>query len=446
MQYFSSIIVLLSLAVLLGVSAMMVSKKMIRGESARKLVHVGMGLICLTFPWLFTSVMPVFVLAGIAVISILILRMTKLRRTIGASLFSVNRLSVGELIFPLAVAWLFALSHRHESHSILFYTIPILLLTFADTVGALVGTKLGNRIYTTAAGKKSLEGSLAFFVAAFACTFIPLAIYTNYEPHHISCIALTIALLMTAVEGISGMGMDNILIPIGSYFLIDYYTEMSTQSLWIRVICMLSLLLLMLWTCKKHIMNGGAILTGAIFCFTAFMLGSWLCFCACMILFVRHMMTIHKIPEEQKHTLSIDTILAISAPALVWLTLSKQSLIEKNIGETFFILSLAITIALLHAGTEKFLSHGGSLSIRCILKSAVMSAVVGCLCYPLVSLTSFGYILISNTILSALSSVIFYQTRSSGIPTLNDWIILCIITAVSTAILFYSHGYYFTNI
>lgn len=440
------IAVLAALGALLGISAMMVNKGKICGESARKMVHVGMGMICLTFPWLFKESFPVFVLAGIAVVSILLIRMTKLRSSLGASLFSVKRLSVGELIFPIAVAWLFALNHTNDKQSAVFYTIPLLLLTLADTVGAIAGTRFGKRIYLTASVKKSVEGSLAFFVTAYLCTFIPLLLFTNYEMYHISFIALTVALFITAVEGISGIGMDNLLIPIGSYFLLEYYTNMSTESLWLRVITMVLLMLFLIWTRKKHSLNGGAILTAVIMCFVAFMLGSVFCLVACLLIFTRHLMVIQKIPVDQKHKHSIDTMLAISLPAITWLTLGENALIEKNISETFFILSLAVTIALLHAGTHKFLTQGAPLTKLCLVTSGGMTAIVTILCYPLLPFSNFIFIFFSTTIVSAICAGIFYRIRSTGVPTLNDWLILCIITGISTTILFYSHAYYYTNI
>ncbi|MGJ8657408.1 MAG: hypothetical protein ACSHX6_13245 [Akkermansiaceae bacterium] len=402
-------------------------------------------MICISFPWLFDSSFPVVILAMIAVFSIFLIRITRLRTSLGASLFSVKRLSVGELIFPMAVAWLFAMYLVNDQQSAVFYTIPLLLLTLADTVGAIAGTRFGKLIYQTASGKKSVEGSIAFFFTAYACTFLPLFFFTDLTAIHITFISLTVTLFITAVEGISGMGMDNLLIPIGSYFLLDYYIEMSTQSLWLRVMIMAALMLLLIWTRKKHELNGGALLTAALLCFVSLMLGGSICLIACLMIFSRHLLAIQKIPSEQRHTHSIDTILAISIPALTWLTLGKHHIIPENIGRSFFIVSLAITIGMLHAGTHKFLTHG-SITHRCLLKSVIMSIVTVSICYPLLAPPSFIFILSGTIILSGLCSFIFYQLRSSGVPVLNDWVSLCIITGVSTSILYYCHAYYYPNI
>lgn len=421
-------------------------KEKIGAESARKMVHVGMGMICMTFPWLFDDSQPVLILAGLAVVSILIIRVSRLKSSLGASLFSVKRLSVGELIFPIAVAWLFTLNIANEKHTVIYYTIPLLLLTLADTVGAIAGTKFGKRIYLTASGKKSVEGSLAFFIVAFVCTSVPLLIFTDYTILQIVLVASTVGLFITAVEGISGMGMDNLLIPIGSYFLLDYYTNVPEQSLWIRVISMVTIMLLLIWTRHKHSLNGGAVLTAALLCFVALMLGGVFCFVACMVIFTRHLIAISKIPVEQKHKHSIDTVLAISVPAMTWLTLGKNSLIEENMSKVFFILSLAITIAFLHAGTQKFLTNQATIPFKCLLKSILLSAVVSSLCYPFLPLSSFVFIFICTAFLGAISTVIFYKIRTSGVPTLIDWTLLCILTGISSTLIYHSHVYYFTRI
>lgn len=438
-------IVLIALTLLLGLSAILVNKGKIGGESARKLVHVGMGMICITFPWLFRSSFPVVILAATAVLSIFLIRFTRLRVSLGASLFSIKRLSVGELIFPIAVAWLFAMHIANDQPSAVFYTIPLLLLTLADTAGAIAGTRFGKVIYQTASGKKSVEGSIAFFFTAYVCTFLPLLFFTDLTTIHITFISLTVTLFITAVEGISGMGMDNLLIPIGSYFLLDYYIGMSALSLWLRVMTMAILILLLIWTRKKHELNGGALLTAALLCFISLMLGGPFCLAACLLIFSRHLLAIHKIPSPQRHKHSIDTILAISIPALTWLTLGKNHIISENLGRSFFIVSLAVTIAMLHAGAHKFLTRK-SITSRCILKSIIMSIVTVSICYPLLTRPSFIFILSGTIILSGLSSTIFYRLRNSGTPVLNDWIILCIITGISTSILYYCHAYYYPSV
>lgn len=436
------IIVITSLLLLLSASKWMMKKKFIGGENARKTVHLGMGVICLSFPFLFNDPLPVWILAGIAVTSILGVKVTNLRSSIGLSLFSVKRLSIGELIFPIAVAWLFTLNISTEKHTAIYYTIPLLLLTLADTMGAIAGTRFGQIIYRTASGKKSIEGSLAFLITALICTFTPLFLYTEFNTLHIILIALTVALLTTALEGISGMGMDNLLIPIGSYFLLEYYTNISTPSLTLRLVCMLLLTLLLIWTRNKHHMNGGALITAALLCFISLMLGGPLCLTACLFILIRHILALKKLPQNLHHTHSIDTILAISVPAITWLTLGKKLIIEPHLGQTFFIISLAITIAMLHAGTQKIIHSETNQKKSFILKSTCMAACIASLTYPLLTNSEFLFILLTLTLICPFCSALYFKIRSRGLPSIFDWITLSTITGSSTSIIYFSYVHY----
>ena len=150
--------VLLALGVLIpGVKALR-ARGAIEPETARKLVHLGMGMVCLTLPWIFQEIWPAWVLAGIAVTALVSLRcVTLLRREIGGVLHDVNRASLGEIYFPLGVAVVFTLSFGET----LRFVIPVALLTFADAAGALVGKRWGRRKFETLEGEKSVEGSLA---------------------------------------------------------------------------------------------------------------------------------------------------------------------------------------------------------------------------------------------------------------------------------------------
>ena len=441
--------VLASLILMMKFCSLLAIQRSISAEGARKLVHVSMGMMCLSFPWIFQETQAVVILASIAVLGIILIRTTQLRDQLGVSLFSVKRLSIGELVFPIAVAWLFTMYKSGSHSSAVYYTIPLLLLTLADTIGAIAGTKFGKVIYKTASAQKSVEGSIAFFVTAYTCTFIPLLLFTDQDVVHITLISLILTLFMTAVEGISGMGMDNLLIPIGSYFLLDFYSTIEPHLLWWRVILIVSILGVLIWTRKKHNLNGGTVLTASLLCFISSMLGGIYCLLACLFIFLRHIMAVKNIlSEQQRHTHSLDTILSISVPAMTWLTLGNIQSITHELGCIFFILSLAITIGMLHAGTHKFTSTYTHITLKSLVKSIVLTGLLATLCYPLTSHTpqAFSFLFILCIICSGLCAAIFHTLRSEGEPRWSDWVLLCLLTATSTTIIYYSYGHYYPSI
>ena len=146
------------------------TRRAVAPETVRKALHGLMGGVALTLPWVFDAFWPVAVLAGLSVALMLaVRRVPLLRRHVGGVLHGVGRRSYGEVCFPVAVCALFALSGGGG----LSYTIPLLLLTLADSAAALVGVRLGRTRYATLDGFKSGEGSLAFFLVALPCVLVP---------------------------------------------------------------------------------------------------------------------------------------------------------------------------------------------------------------------------------------------------------------------------------
>jgi len=428
-------VVLFSLTLLLGASSLSVNKGWISGESARKLVHVGMGCICMIFPWLFDSALPVQILGGIAVILIFTIRASRLRSSLGSSLFTVQRLSIGELLFPIAVAWLFTL-YKVNQVTAVYYVIPLLLLTLADTAGAIFGTRIGKRIYKTSSGTKSVEGSIAFFLTAFLCTIIPLCFFTSHELSHIVFAAFAVALFFTLVEGACGAGLDNLLIPVGAYFLLIYYLEQSSESLWLKAVVLFLILLLFILTRTKHSLNGGASLSACLLCFISFTMGGVYCLAASLLLLIRHMMALKKTPEKLRHTHSIEAVVAVGAPAITWLTLGRGDVIDESLSRLLFIASLATTIGMLHVGTRKFLTKSG-LTINRICVANLMAAIILLLSYPIIHSMSFYNFAVPFV---ALPNILFHYVRSDEPSVLSDWVKLYLITSISSFLLYYSYA------
>ena len=347
----SILITLAGLGIVILLAGWGVRAGKLSGEMARKSVHVGMGLLCLPFPWIFDSVLAVQILAGIAVLSLLAVRITKLRQSLGSALFSVKRLSIGELLFPVAVAWLFTLGWDRP----LLYGISLLLLTLADTAGALIGTKFGKKLYHTTSATKSHIGSIAFFVTACLCISLPLYLYSDLAPLSILFLTLTISLFTMALEGASGHGLDNLLIPIAAFLLLDYYIELPGSAMFWRSFILLTLLALLMATQRKHSFNGGALLTAMLYGFSAFTLGGVPCLLAALLIFINHIIAQHNMPKDYIVTHSVEVIAAIAIPSLLWLTLGHGGVISHTTAQFGFIATLSIIIYMLHTGTQQHL-------------------------------------------------------------------------------------------
>ena len=183
-------------------------------EQTRKGLHLAMSAVALAMPWLFDALWPVVTLAVLAVGAMLAVRYVPfLRDHVGGVLHAVERASVGDVCFPLAIVLLYALA----ADSPVLYAIPILLLGLADPAAALIGTTHGLSPYSTQEGQKSREGSVAFAFVAFLCVHVPLLVFTPVGRPESVWIAAIVAVLATIVEAVSWRGLDNLFVPLGAY-------------------------------------------------------------------------------------------------------------------------------------------------------------------------------------------------------------------------------------
>lgn len=187
---------------------------MLQPEVVRKGLHISMGLTTLSFPWLFESPWPVVLVAGASAVAFFALRTRfVLFRRLARAMQGIERASVGEYCFVAATCIVFALAGNDP----VLYCIPMLLLTFADSAAALVGTAWGRHRYLTLGEYKTLEGSATFFIVAFGCIAVPLAWFTPASNPESMAVAALIAFAVTVLEAAVGGGFDNLLIPLGAF-------------------------------------------------------------------------------------------------------------------------------------------------------------------------------------------------------------------------------------
>lgn len=186
-----------------------------RGLSAelqRKLVHVGTGLYALTLPWLFADRWPVLALVAMALAAMFVMRLPRVAKGgIGAALHGVERKSYGDLLLALAIGTVFVLS---DGEAIL-YVLPIAILTLADAAAALTGSRYGRAFFSVEDGRKSVEGSVAFFAVALIVSMVCLLLLSEVSRGGVIILSVIVAAFATQVEAESWRGFDNFFLPAG---------------------------------------------------------------------------------------------------------------------------------------------------------------------------------------------------------------------------------------
>jgi phytol kinase len=189
----------------------------IDAESARKIVHIGSALLAMSFPWLFGSTTSVVAACAISAALLALCRHTSLfPRRVKNVLEGVQRRSVGEYCFALAIAILFPLSRDNW----ILYLVPLAILAFSDTAAAIVGLRWGKTRLFALAGLKSIEGSLAFFVTTIVIAAAMLTALTDLDPVTAVFVSTWLALATTLTEAVSTGGTDNLSVPLVGYLLL----------------------------------------------------------------------------------------------------------------------------------------------------------------------------------------------------------------------------------
>jgi phytol kinase len=228
-------------------------------EVARKMVHMGSGLMAMALPWLFTSSGPVVVACLICAAIVAVCRHTALLpEHLKQVLGGVRRHSGGEYFFPLSIAVLFSLSRG----DLVLYLVPVAVLTFADTAAAVVGTRWGVSHYFALAGRKTVEGSMAFLIVAVFVTATLLWLFTDWSPMRVIMVAGWLAIATTLVESISTRGTDNLTVPLVAYLFLTLSIGDRPYAPWIEALVLVTPLVVLSWLQRRH-SDGEEITSGA---------------------------------------------------------------------------------------------------------------------------------------------------------------------------------------
>lgn len=343
-------------------------------EVARKSIHVAMGLSCATFPWVFDRSLPVWILAAVATVPLGIIRVLPvLRNGVGSALHGIERPSYGEVLFAPAVATVFALA----AGDAYLYLIPILILTIADAAGALVGTRWGKRRYGSGDGFKTVEGSIIFCFTAFLCSFLPLMLGGRVDMMHALWIGPILGILATMAEGFSDRGFDNLVIPVGCFFMLEKLLPLEIPSLAGRFVVLAILLPLVLFGSRWSTLNGGALLGSVLLGYGCAVIADWRFALPPVAVFVCHVVMTRKHRLTGKFDHRLDAVLSHTIACLPWVIAADFGGISVSVALAGVSFSMGAQLAILDTATRKWIGHPGATPARSVGKGFLVASLPG---------------------------------------------------------------------
>ena len=291
-------------------------------ELLRKLMHVLMGLVAACFPLLFDQVWPVLLLAVCSLAALILVRSgVSVTGSLRGVLHGVQRSSWGELLFPVAVALVFVLAQGKP----LLYSIAILILTLADAVAALIGVYYGQFRFSTLEGRKSIEGSLAFFIVAFLCVHVALLLFTEVGRLESLLIGLLMGVIAMMFEAVAWRGMDNLFIPVVSFALLQTYLDMDAVALSLRLLVILLLGVFLLFWRRRSTLDDSALIGAGLVAYGAWAIGGlyWL-LVPVLVFLAATLLTQQMEPARRGKIHTVYALLSIAGPGVVWLILNSK--------------------------------------------------------------------------------------------------------------------------
>jgi len=200
-------LITIAFLLLFGSAELLYHKYKVRVEFTRKYVHVLTGFLTLLFPIIIQDQLFVLFLCA----SFLILLLLSLSFGLLPSIHSVDRKTRGSILYPIVVYTCYLIQSKY---GLVFYYIPILILTLCDPVAALVGKKWPSGSYKTFGHTKTMSGSFGFFISALLLSV--LLVFNMEEVHFLESLplALCIAVVTTLAEAFTHKGYDNLTIPV----------------------------------------------------------------------------------------------------------------------------------------------------------------------------------------------------------------------------------------
>ena len=187
-------------------------------ELTRKVVHIGSGNVILLAWWL---QIPRNIIVAAAVIASII-ALTSYFLPILPSINSVGRKSLGTLFYAISIGILAQVFWQDYPQ---YTAIGILVMAWGDGMAAIIGQRFGRHSYRVFDISKSWEGSLVMAVATFIVTsLILLSTQGNIPQTYL--IAAIVAIIATALEAFSKLGIDNLTVPLGSASLCYFCSQL----------------------------------------------------------------------------------------------------------------------------------------------------------------------------------------------------------------------------
>ena len=192
-------------------------KEILKGEFARKYVHIG----CATFAAFWTLFLSRNQIVFMSLTFVVVLVAVKQLNIFG-SLRGIKRTTYGELWYAMGIGVCAVLFADNA-----IYAVAVLHMALADGFAAVVGVGLGKKAknFKYNDSTKSVEGTMTFIAISFLLNAGYWLFFAGHQfdinyPIIVPAYSLISALILSVVEIVAPRGSDNVIVPVSAGFLL----------------------------------------------------------------------------------------------------------------------------------------------------------------------------------------------------------------------------------
>lgn len=210
------LVAMVPVALVLFASEILWRKKVVKGERARKFIHILAGIWMAFWP-LYLPFEGIFILSSMAFTLLIYSRVTRLFHAI----YAVKRKTYGDIFFAVAL-----MGCSYLGREAWVFTLSILLLAVADGGAAVVGRFWGVRNQYFVFGSKNLRKSIAGTGSFILFTYVCIAVAwisggSGFIGDNLALMLFALPLAVTIAENTLPYGLDNFFVPVATTIIIN---------------------------------------------------------------------------------------------------------------------------------------------------------------------------------------------------------------------------------
>jgi len=204
------------IGIILLMSEYMWRKEIIKGERARKFIHILAGIWVAFWPF-YLPFDGIFILGCMALVFLVYSRYSH----VFGAIYAVKRRTYGEIFYALAI-----IITSYYGQEAWIFTVSILLMALADGGAAVIGRQWGSSNQYYVFGKKILTKSVAGTATYLLLAYIAIVIGwlvggSMVMENNLVLVFLVLPLTSTALENVSPYGLDNLLTPVFATIILN---------------------------------------------------------------------------------------------------------------------------------------------------------------------------------------------------------------------------------